>query len=67
MGNIGAHCMKGCEGGKNEIGEENLENIIIDQNKNLKINDSLNENLKAKSSINTQYSKMIENKRVTYL
>ena len=55
--------MKGCEGGKNEIGEENLENIIIDQNKNLKINDSLNENLKAKSSINTQYSKMIENKK----
>jgi hypothetical protein len=50
MGAVGAKCMKGCEGGKNEVGEENLEDIHNDQkqeflNQPIKIEDDKSENI----------------------
>ena len=41
MGAVGARCMKGCEGGKKEVGEENLEDILLNQP--IKIEDDTNE------------------------
>ena len=32
MGKTASRCMKGCDGGKNEIGEANLEAIILNSN-----------------------------------
>ena len=64
MGKIASRCLKGCEGGKNEIGEENLEEYHIGQ---VKRSDTLqtNElNLRAKAGNNQKMEKFIEeNKR----
>lgn len=53
MGKIASRCMKGCEGGKNEVGEENLEEYHVKENINKKedtnTRELINGNNKAKS------------------
>jgi len=44
MGKVVSRCMKGCEGGKNEIGEENLESIIESANIPIRKLEKQNEN-----------------------
>ena len=44
MGKVASRCMKGCEGGKNEIGEENLESIIESANIPIRKLEKQNEN-----------------------
>ena len=43
MGKVASrYCMKGCEGGKNEIGEENLQSIIDESNLQIKREENIN-------------------------
>ena len=45
MGKVASRCLKGCEGGKNEIGEENLEQYHLDQTNPMKNNSQKKEDL----------------------
>lgn len=50
MGKVASHCIKSCEGGKKEMGEEDLESISKQQNQNysLKENTQVNQFEKAR-------------------
>lgn len=51
MGKVASRCLSGCEGGKKEVGEENLEVIANSTNRiNFEENKFNNEPIKAKSA-----------------
>ena len=67
MGTVGARCLKGCEGGKNEIGEENLEDINLNRNPTIKEKEdksehtnNINKARSASTNKNTNMNKFIE-------
>ena len=61
MGTVATRCLKGCEGGKKEVGEENLENIINSDMKNEdKYNNSNELTAKVREFHNPIEEKLIE-------